>query len=120
MWGHMRNHSHNCRFKEYGCNNLVKCSDAFLYRNHDGYPEVVCALNPEDRIECDACEESEKCDYCGMPIDCIPHLEDCEYWYQTPVPVHLVGENIPIEFYYDEEVDVFDDRRQEWGCINAF
>jgi hypothetical protein len=86
----------------------VPCTDIYLERNFDGFPEIICCYNEGESIECEECEISERCEYCGLPIDVVPHDEDCEYWIRILTfdpnwsELSYTLFNVPIEAYDNE------------------
>jgi hypothetical protein len=67
-------HTHHCR--NIGCPTTWTC-EADLERNYDGFPEVICPINPGNDIECQACEES-RCADCGSVLRVEAHSQHCE------------------------------------------
>ncbi len=58
-----RPHSHDCTT----CKQEFACPGT-LWRNHDGFPEVVCSFYHEaGNTECEDCVALERCCWCGMP-----------------------------------------------------
>lgn len=108
-----RIHTHPCSFSGKGCNERVKCFDYFLQRNYDGWPEVICMFNENNDIPCEDCQKADICDECGIP-EHLPHEWHCSYWEREspypkgyllladPIPIF---EQVPIEFYDDDECD---------------
>lgn len=72
-WG---THTHHCRNKNAGCKSTWECENRHLEHNYDGFPEVVCSLNPENGIECEDCDTS-RCSDCGSVLNVEQHDNDC-------------------------------------------
>jgi hypothetical protein len=74
----MGKHTHPCRNKRLGCAQTVPC-DGPMERNHDGFPEVVCAWleSWSEGPQCEACESGDDCEDCGMPAH-LGHARGCD------------------------------------------
>lgn len=91
-------HSHPCQFARFGCEHTILCEDKNLFRNYDGWPEVMCSLEAmgvSAEIVCDECEQDSWCDCCGYP-NRLGHDEDCDFFIrESPfeiVPIEAYGE----------------------------
>lgn len=91
-------HYHPCKYVKLGCKGKLKCYDAFLMRNYDGWPEVICVLNPEENIECEECLGMPLCEDCGFPEN-LGHDDECEFWSRSLVDSY---ENIPVNQMEDD------------------
>lgn len=68
-------HTHYCANREFGCQSSYSC-DAELERNYDGFPKVICSINPMEEGRCEDCETSI-CSECGSCLNIEKHAKDC-------------------------------------------
>ena len=96
-------HYHPCKYVKLGCKGKLKCYDAFLMRNYDGWPEVICVLNPEENIECEECLGMPLCEDCGFPEN-LGHDDICIFWmrYNPFFEGGWWADQIPIEQMEDD------------------
>lgn len=69
-------HQHDCVNKKHGCKSSYACSNKHLERNYDGWPDVICSVNPMDEFECEDCDTS-RCSECGEVLNVHQHDNDC-------------------------------------------
>lgn len=93
-------HSHPCQFARFGCERSILCEDKNLFKNYDGWPEVMCSLEAmgiSGEMACEDCEQDGFCEDCGAPNH-LCHDEDCPFFERENYDVE-----VPIEFYCDNE-----------------